>query len=140
MLTRPASSHTDTQIDSMPVQTDMKEEKVVAADTCALWADGGEFAAHVAAVKKALGPDRVRLVANATKGEEIVKQLAGQPGLKVEQRVINKDRDTALQFKEQGNDLFRWEEGEDACKCLKGAVSRDFRLQFFCINRTHLGP
>ncbi len=86
----------------MPVQVKMRGEA-----GHALWEEGGEFAAHVAAVKKALGSERVKQVASATKGEEIVRALIGAPELKVERKVVNKDRDTALQYKERGNDFFR---------------------------------
>ncbi len=96
---------------SMPVHTATRDEMVaVQGDTApALWAEGGEFAAHAAAVKRALGPERVKQLTAARKEEEVVKQLSSLPcALKVERSVLSKDKETALQYKEQGNDLFRY--------------------------------
>jgi hypothetical protein len=95
----------------MTVHAEIKETTTAAA---AFWEEGGEFAAHVAAVKKALGPERVKqLTSGSSKAEEVVKQLISLPGLKVERQVVNKDKEVALQFKEQGNDLFRWVRGKE---------------------------
>lgn len=89
----------------------MRSEAVVAAGQpphgCVLWEEDGDFAAHVAAVKRALGPAGVSQLLRKRE-EEVVKQLMSLPGLAVERSFINKDKETALQFKEQGNDFFRW--------------------------------
>jgi hypothetical protein len=49
------------------------------AAAAAFWEEGGEFAAHVAAVKKALGPERVKQLAASSRAEEVAKQLTGLP-------------------------------------------------------------